>query len=147
MEKIALIYDLDETILPVFEDDDVIKTIPGIKILVTSKTNELQKAKLDALDLEADFDEIIMNEAYAENGPGKKEIFAGIATKYQLTTDHVWIIGDNPEGEIAAGNELGMITVLRTNTEKMKITGKPTFTISSFRELKMLVTDMLKINS
>jgi putative hydrolase of the HAD superfamily len=130
-----------------FEDYDVIKKIPGIKVLVTSGIVKLQQAKLDALEIEDDFDEVIIDDIYAENRPGKKEIFSRIAAKYDLNPDQVWIVGDNPDSEIAAGNELGMITVLRTKPEERKIKGEPVFTISSFYDLKKLVTDSLKINA
>jgi FMN phosphatase YigB (HAD superfamily) len=130
-----------------FEDYDAIKSIPGIKVLVTSGVKKLQQAKLDALEIEDDFDEVIIDDLYAENRPGKKEIFSAIAAKYKLNPDQVWIVGDNPDAEITAGNELGMITVLRTGIEQTKISGEPMFTITSFYELKKIVTEFLKINS
>lgn len=130
-----------------FEDYDIIKKIPGVKILVTSGVTKLQQAKLDALEIEDDFDEVIIDDLYAENRPGKKEIFSNLARKYKLNPEQVWIVGDNPDAEITAGNELGMITVLRINGEETKISGEPTFTISSFEELKKLVTESLKIYS
>ena len=133
--------------LKTYEDYDCIKTIPGIKVLVTSGVIKLQQAKLDALEIEDDFDEVIIDDLYAADRPGKKEIFSRIAKKYQLRPDQVWIVGDNPDAEINAGNELGMITVLRINAEDKKVPGKPMFTISSFKELKKLVTASLKINA
>ena len=130
-----------------YEDYDTIKKIPGIKVLVTSGVVNLQQAKLDALEIEDDFDEVIIDDLYAENRPGKKEIFNSIAKKYKLQPEQVWIVGDNPDAEITAGNELGMITVLKINSEETKISGDPVFTISSFKELKKLVTESLKISS
>lgn len=129
-----------------YEDYDIIKKMPGVKVLVTSGVVNLQQAKIDGLHIEDDFDEIIIDDLYAAKRPGKKEIFAGIADKYKLMPEQVWIIGDNPEAEINAGNELGMITVLRINEEDAKISGQPTFSISSFEELKKLVTESIKIN-
>lgn len=147
MKKIAIVYDLDENIMPAFEDYDIIKNIPGIKILVTSKITQVQKAKLEALEIENDFDQIIIDRTETKDKPGKKEIFSGIAAKYNLNPKQVWIVSDNPDKEIAIGNELGMITVLRTQTDQIEIPGEPTFTISSFHDLKKIVTDALKINS
>ena len=137
-------YQLD---LKPFDDYEAIKKIPGIKVLVTSGVINLQQAKIDALDIEKDFDEVVIDDLYAENRPGKKEIFARIADKYKLKPEQVWIVGDNPDSEITAGNELGMVTVLRINGEEKKVSGEPTFTISSFEELRKLVSESLKINS
>jgi len=145
-KKILSITDFSFQLEP-YEDYNIIKKIPGIKVLVTSGVVNLQQAKLDALQIEDDFDEVIIDDLYAVNRPGKKEIFSGIAKKYHLKPDQVWIVGDNPTSEINAGNELGMTTVLRINGEETKIEGEPTFTISSFDELKKIITDSIKINS
>jgi len=137
-------YELD---LKPFEDYGAIKKIPGLKVLVTSGVVNLQQAKIDALEIAEDFDDIIIDDLYAQDRPGKKEIFSSIASKYQLKPEQVWIVGDNPDSEINAGNELGMITVLRVNPEEKKISGEPRFTISSFEELRKLVAESIKINS
>ena len=130
-----------------YEDYEVIKKIPGIKVLVTSGIVKLQQAKIDALEIEGDFDEVIIDDIYAANRPGKKEIFSRIASTYQLNPGEVWIVGDNPDAEIAAGNELGMVTVLRTDSKETKVEGAPTFTIATFNDLRKLVTESLKIES
>lgn len=130
-----------------YQDYETIKKIPGIKVLVTSGVVKLQQAKLDALQIESDFNEVVIDDIYAAKRLGKKDLFSGIADKYKMQPDQVWIVGDNPDAEINAGNELGMITVLRVNDDQAEISGEPTFTISTFKELKKLITESLKINS
>jgi FMN phosphatase YigB (HAD superfamily) len=102
---------------------------------------------LDALQIATDFDEVIIDDIFATDRPGKKEIFSAVAKKYKAEPEQVWIIGDNPDAEINAGHELGMITVLRVNGDETKIAGKPSFTISSFEELNTILTATQKINS
>jgi FMN phosphatase YigB (HAD superfamily) len=133
--------------LQTYDDYNQVKSIPGIKILVTSGVVNLQQAKLDALQIENDFAEVIIDDIYASDRPGKKEIFSYVAAKYNLVPQQIWIVGDNPQAEINAGNELGMITVLRVNGQETKITGEPAFTISSFKELKKIITESVKIGS
>ena len=113
----------------------------GFKILVTSGVVNLQQAKLDALGISDDFNEVIIDDLYKKNRPGKKDIFSGIASKYKLKPEQVWIVGDNPDAEITAGNELGMVTVLRINPGG-KPSAKATHTIHSFHELKDLVEEL-----
>lgn len=121
-----------------FKDYEVIKEIKGLKILVTSGVVNIQQAKIAALGIEHDFDEVIIDDLYKKNRPGKKEIFSGIAEKYKLKPAQVWIIGDNPDAEINAGNELGMVTVLRLNPGAAA-SDKATYTITSFYDLQKLV--------
>jgi FMN phosphatase YigB (HAD superfamily) len=133
--------------LETYPDYPVMRKLPGTKILVTSGVVNLQQAKLDALQIATDFDEVIIDDIFATDRPGKKEIFSAVAKKYKAEPEQVWIIGDNPDAEINAGNELGMITVLRVNGDETKIAGKPSFTISSFEELNTILTATQKINS
>lgn len=125
------------TIAP-FEDFEAIKKIEGLRILVTTGITKLQQAKIDALFNEGDFNEIIIDDPYQDNRLGKKKIFAMLAERYLLKPEQFWVVGDNPESEIAAGNELGMNTVqiLRPGVE---VSTTANFTITSFYELKHLI--------
>ena len=66
-----------ELALKPFEDYEAIKKIRGLKVLVTSGVVNLQQAKIDALKIAEDFDEIIIDDLYAQDRPGKKEIYLG----------------------------------------------------------------------
>lgn len=122
-----------------FDDFPVIKHIPGKRFLVTSGIPKLQQAKFDSLFEEGDFTEIFVDNIYDENRLGKKKIFEKIAQDYALIPDLVWIVGDNPDSEITAGNELGMKTVqiIRPGIEQ---SDKASFLVSSFFELNDLIT-------
>ncbi|MDB5021447.1 MAG: hypothetical protein JWQ28_2574 [Pedobacter sp.] len=122
-----------------FEDYSVLKHIPGKRFLVTSGIPKIQQAKFDCLFKEGDFTEIYVDNIYDENRLGKKKIFEKIAHDNDLIPDLVWIVGDNPDSEITAGNELGMKTVqiIRPGIEQ---SDKASYVISSFFELNDLVT-------
>ncbi|MDN5285501.1 MAG: hypothetical protein JWR38_1775 [Mucilaginibacter sp.] len=136
--KTALINTNYELTLSPFDDFTVIKEIKGMRMLVTTGITKLQQAKINALFKNDDFDEILIDDPYQENRLGKKKIFAMIAGRYKLNMNQVWIVGDNPESEIAVGNELGMNTVqiLRPGIVE---SGKANYTIQSFHELKGLI--------
>ena len=94
-----------------FKDYASVKEMDCRKFLVTTGITKLQQAKITALFNDEDFDEIIIDDPYKENRLGKKNIFSDIAYRYNLKPSQIWIIGDNPDSEIAAGNALGMNTV------------------------------------
>ena len=134
----ALINTDYKLILSPFDDFHVIREIKGKRILVTTGITRLQQAKIDALFNDSDFDEIIIDDPYQDNRLGKKNIFSKIAVRYQLHASQIWVIGDNPASEIAAGNELGMKTV---QILRPGITGtdNANYVITSFHELKDLI--------
>jgi len=129
--------DYEFTLVP-FDDYVFIKEINCKRFLVTTGITKLQQAKINALFNSDDFDEIIIDDPYQENRLGKKNIFSNIADRYKLRPEQVWVIGDNPNSEIAAGNALGMNTVqiIRPGIER---TDKSTHIITSFYELKNLI--------
>lgn len=122
-----------------FDDFPVIKHIPGKRFLVTSGITKLQQAKFDSLFDEGDFTEIFVDDIYDENRLGKKKLFEKIAQDYNLIPDLVWIVGDNPDSEITAGNELGMKTVqiIRPGIEQ---SDKASYLVCSFFELNDLIS-------
>jgi FMN phosphatase YigB (HAD superfamily) len=126
--------------LSTYDDFEVVKQINALRLLVTTGITKLQQAKIDALFNDDDFDDIIIDDPYHDNRLGKKKIFEMIAQRYQLKANQVWIVGDNPDSEIAAGNDLGMNTVqiLRPGVEQ---SDKAKYIIRSFHELKDLITN------
>jgi len=121
-----------------FDDYQVVKEIMCKRFLVTTGITKLQQAKINSLFKDGDFDEIIIDDPYQENRLGKQKIFADIANRHQIEAAQMWIIGDNPESEIKAGNTLGMTTVqiLRPG---IKRTENSTYIINTFHELKDLI--------
>lgn len=136
--KNALINTDYQLSLTPFDDFYIIKEINCKRFLVTTGITKLQQAKISALFNKDDFDEIIIDDPYHDDRQGKKNIFSQISSRHQLKPEQVWVIGDNPDSEIAAGNALGMVTVqiVRPGIEP---TNKSAHTISSFHELKALI--------
>lgn len=116
-----------------YPDYHFIKNYTGNKFLVTTSSTALQKAKIKALNIENDFTEIIINDTLIESKT-KLDIFKYLVLKYNLVPEKTYVIGDNPNSEINAGNCLNMITVqiLRDNVIKGN---NAKYYIKSFDEL------------
>jgi HAD superfamily hydrolase (TIGR01509 family) len=94
-----------------YGDLEILRELREKLFLVTSGFRRLQESKINALGIRPLFTEIIID-AIDEPGPkGKLRIFEEILKKHSLKAEEVMVIGDNPDSEIAAGNQLGMKTV------------------------------------
>jgi putative hydrolase of the HAD superfamily len=122
-----------------YPDYHHIKNYSGIKFLVTTSSTSLQKAKIKALDIENDFTEIIINDTLIESKT-KLDIFKELILKYNLDPEKTYVIGDNPNSEIKAGNYLNMITIqiLRDNVVKGD---NAKYYIKSFAELCKIIVE------
>ncbi|HEY1046136.1 MAG TPA: HAD family hydrolase [Bacteroidia bacterium] len=99
----------DLNIVP-YSDYDFIETLPYPKYLVTTGLSALQKAKIEALKIGHGFDKIVINDTFLE-AKSKLDIFTELRMEFGLNPEHTYIIGDNPNSEIKAGNELNMVTI------------------------------------
>jgi putative hydrolase of the HAD superfamily len=85
--------------------------LPAKLFLVTSGFRRLQDSKVRALGIAHLFTDIHID-AIEESGPkGKLHAFQAILNAHQLSPPEVLVVGDNPDSEIAAGNQLGMTTI------------------------------------
>ena len=121
-----------------YPDYHTLQRLPFPKFLVTTSLTSLQEKKIRALGIERDFVKIIINDTFKKKQT-KKQIFEDLIKDYALNPSCTYVIGDNAESEIKAGNELGMVTVqmLRQN-----VLSSPTanFHIHSFVELEQIMT-------
>jgi len=124
---------IDLNIVP-FADYGFIKCLETPKYLITTGITYLQQSKIISLGIDKDFVEIIINDTIKESKT-KKDLFIGLVSKYGLTPERTYVIGDNPDSEIKAGNDLNMITIqiLRENIKKGD---NATYYINSFAELE-----------
>lgn len=97
--------------LQTYPDYSYLKQIPGLRFLVTSGYTGFQQLKISNLGIDKDFQEILIHDNEKSSFLGKAELFLQIQEKYKLKAENVMVIGDNPVSEIAAGNQLGMVTV------------------------------------
>ncbi len=94
-----------------YPDFECIRKINYPKVLVTTGFRHLQQAKIAALDIDTAFQAIHIDEIEAPNRIYKSGIFEKIVIESGLNqSDHI-VIGDNPESELKAGRELGLLTV------------------------------------
>jgi putative hydrolase of the HAD superfamily len=108
--SIKLFDDLPELNISTYPDYHRIKELPYPKFLVTSSVANLQRHKIKALGIENDFEKIVIIDPF-QTGSNKKNEFETLMTDYDLLPAKTFVIGDNADSEIKAGNELGMITI------------------------------------
>lgn len=88
--------------------------------LVTSGFRRLQESKIRALGIGHFFESTEVNAIDEPEHLGKRAMFAAIRESGGYVPGEVLVVGDNPESEIEAGNQLGMPTVqtLRPGVER-----------------------------
>jgi putative hydrolase of the HAD superfamily len=97
--------------IPAFDDYAIVKNNTLEKYLVTMGFTKMQWSKIKMLNVESDFKEVVVNDPETTDDT-KKEVFQRMLEKYNLNPKEVLVIGDDPESEIKAGNDLQMPTVL-----------------------------------
>lgn len=97
--------------ITLFDDYALVKELAIDKHLVTMGFTKMQWSKIKMLNIESDYREIVVNDPETTEDT-KKEVFERIIKKYDLNPQEVLVIGDDPESEIKAGNDLKMPTVL-----------------------------------
>jgi len=120
-----------------FQDYTFIKNIQTQKFLVTTGLTSLQNAKIKALNIENDFDKIVINDSLKDTKT-KQDIFYDLKVEYNLIPEQTYVIGDNSESEIKAGNALNFTTIqiLRENVIKGN---NARHYINSFNELDVIL--------
>ena len=123
-----------------YGDLHCLNELPQPQFLVTSGFRRLQASKIRALQLESRFTAIHIDAIDEPNRVGKQSLFERIMSGHHLQPDQVWVIGDNADSEIAAGNRLGLKTIqmLRPGVPYADSAG---FHIESLTELKKLIDE------
>ena len=78
------------------------------RILLTMGYHPRQRAKIQKLGLEQEFDDILINDV--DRGVAMTECLRYLLNKHNLNPGEVMVVGDRPSEEIRCGNELGMVT-------------------------------------
>ena len=78
---------------------------------VTSGFRRLQESKVRALGFANWFAALYIDAIDEPNRRGKHGFFQDILSAHGLRPDEVLVVGDNPDFEIEAGNQLGMKTI------------------------------------
>lgn len=121
-----------------YGDLEVLREIPAKLFLVTSGFRRLQASKVKALGIEHLLTELLID-AIDESAPkGKLHAFQSILLNHQLSPSEALVVGDNPDSEIAAGNQLG-ITTIQILRPGVPPSPAATHQIRSLHELKALL--------
>lgn len=138
IESIKILDNLPANIdIVTYEDYAVLKTFSIPKFLVTTGLTSLQKAKIKALNIENDFVKIFINDTFLQQRT-KLDIFKDLVEEFNLNAENTFVVGDNSESEIKAGNQLKMktIQILREGVTKGN---NAMHHITSFEELGRLI--------
>jgi putative hydrolase of the HAD superfamily len=118
-----------------YGDLAVLAEIPAKLFLVTSGFRRLQESKIKALGIAHLFVEVHVDAIDEPQPKGKLPTFESILQRHRFSPKEVFVVGDNPDSEIAAGNRLGTTTVqiLRPG---VPASPAATYQISGLAELK-----------
>lgn len=130
----TLDYDFE---IKTYADYPFLRKLEERKILVTTGFEKLQLAKIRALEIRNDFEAVFVDDPSDSNRIFKKGIFENILKKENLQPSEVWVIGDNPNSEIAAAKVLGIRTIQVMRPEA-NFQPEGDFSIESFEELDFL---------
>lgn len=100
----------DERIMP-FPDYELIRQLPGDRFIVTMGFEKFQWSKIKAMKIEQDYKEIFVVDPDTSDKI-KRDLFEKIISKYGYPTSDVFIIGDDPDSEVLAAQELGAHSIL-----------------------------------
>ncbi len=100
----------DEPITP-FKDYELIRQLPGDGFIVTMGFEKFQGSKIKAMKIEQDYKEVFVVLSNTTDKI-KRDLFEEIISKYGYATSDVFIIGDDPDSEVLAAQELGAHPIL-----------------------------------
>ena len=100
----------EEPITP-FKDYELSRQLPGDRFIVTMGFEKFQWSKIKAMKIEQDYKEIIVVDPDTTDKI-KRDLFEEIISKYGYATSDVFIIGDDPDSEVLAEQELGAHSIL-----------------------------------
>jgi putative hydrolase of the HAD superfamily len=127
---------MDLTNIKPFDDVKLIPALKQKKALVTSGLKDVQMRKIELLGQNGMFDEVVVDESSTHEN--KQRIFTDLIKKYKAKPAETMIIGDNPESELAAGNNLGIITVQVLRRPEM-LKGKADYYVKDLYELEKIL--------
>lgn len=136
LDSINVLNNLDLKLnISTYPDYHFIKKLSVPKYLVTTGLTSLQKAKIKALNIESDFVEIVINDTFKDTKT-KLDIFKGLIVEYNLVPVKTFVIGDNANSEIKAGNDLNMMTIQILREGVVKGSNAKNY-IKTFEELNL----------
>jgi putative hydrolase of the HAD superfamily len=124
--------------LKTYSDGYVVPQIGTVNYLVTSGLKEFQNQKIDALGIRHWFTEVYIDDPIAPKWKDKEEIMRLIINKHHYNISELLVVGDNPESEIKAGNNIGIETV-QILREGIEASETANYRIKSLHELNKYV--------
>lgn len=116
-----------------FEDYPLIRDLNTKKFLLTTGFKNLQESKIRSLKIENDFTEMFIVDPDMSKLT-KKDVMTQIMNKYRFRPEDLLVIGDDPESEIKAANELNIASFL-FDPNHVYLQNTATYTGKSLKEV------------
>ncbi|HSF45536.1 MAG TPA: HAD family hydrolase, partial [Chitinophagaceae bacterium] len=94
-----------------FADYALVRKTPQQKFLVTTGFKKLQESKIRGMNIRKDFTEIRIVDPKTMSTT-KKDVFIDLIEKYSMLKEKVLVVGDDPNSELKAANDIGVDAVL-----------------------------------
>lgn len=120
--------------LKTYKDSFLVTKFNTKNYLITSGLREFQNQKIDSLKIRDWFTEIYIDDPIEPKWSNKEEITKLIMKKYNYEASDLLVVGDNPESEIKAGNNIGIETI-QILREGIIPSEKAKYRINSLEEL------------
>jgi putative hydrolase of the HAD superfamily len=120
-----------------FEDYSKTRSLALEKFLVTTGFTKLQRSKIEKMGLEKDFKEIHVVDPETTTRT-KKDIFIEVLERNGFGPSEVVVVGDDPESEIKAAQELGIKAILYDKLNRYPDNGTLT-RITDYSQLPFLL--------
>ncbi|MBK0379146.1 HAD family hydrolase [Mucilaginibacter segetis] len=127
----------NEPMVP-YEQYATLQSINIDKYLVTTGFTKLQTSKVKMLGIEADFKGIYIVDP-EQSTETKKDVFFKIIKENHYTINDVLVIGDDPQSEIKAANELGIDTFL-FDPKDMHVNASVTYRSASYNSIINIIS-------
>lgn len=156
-DEVARLYDLPESLchawqtaarelevtgpLELYADVEVLWSLPLRRFLVTTGYRRFQGSKISILGLAGRFEAIYIDALGETPRSGKEAIFRQILREQQAAVPETVVLGDSAEGELLAGERLGLWTI-QILREGVVPAPRANSQIRSLRELPAVLAQM-----
>tara|TARA_B100000963_G_scaffold67973_1_gene56150 strand:- start:3933 stop:4676 length:744 start_codon:yes stop_codon:yes gene_type:complete len=120
--------------------------IKDIKIaIITDLTSHIQLRKLTYLGLQDMFDAVVTSEEVGADKPDVRNFELTLQKLNINKSEHIWMIGDNPETDIIGGKKIGAITFQKIHHGVIQgnSNSKPDFTFEEFQDLNKFCNKLI----
>jgi len=115
-----------------------LKSVGITTAIITDLTAQIQFRKIIYLGLDTYFDYVVTSEEAGIDKPDQAP-FEIALKKLQISPENIWMIGDNPDADIAGAAQFNMLTLQKTH-KGVEINNNSTYIIEDYTKLRNKLT-------